>query len=242
MKMNLDKTKIPAHIAIILDGNGRWAKQRLLPRQLGHKKGFDNLIKIAKHCSELGVKCLTVYAFSTENWNRPKEEVSFLMDLPNMFYKNRKQKLSDTNIVINFIGRKDRFPKETFESINKIMEQTKNNQGMKLNIAFDYGSKNELVTACKNIASLVEEGKLLVTDIDEEVIENNLFTKDDPKLDLLIRTSGEIRISNFMLWQLSYAELYFTEKYWPDFNKIELYKAIKNYQKRNRRFGSFKEE
>ena len=240
MSVKIDSTRIPNHLAIILDGNGRWAKERGMPREFGHKRGFKNLLNVAKHCNELGVKCLTVYAFSTENWNRPKEEVDFLMSIPSLFVKERFGSLDNTDVVINFIGRKDRFPKETLESINQIMEKTKDNKGMKLNIAFDYGSKNELVTAFKSVASKVLDGSIKLNDINEEIIENNLFTKDDPKLDLLIRTSGEVRISNFLLWQLSYAELYFTEKYWPEFNKNELFKAIKDYQKRNRRFGGLK--
>ena len=237
MSVKIDSTRSPNHLAIILDGNGRWAKERGMPREFGHKRGFKNLLNVAKHCNELGVKCLTVYAFSTENWTRPKEEVDFLMSIPSHFVKERFDSLDNTNIVINFIGRKDRFPQDTLDAINDIMEKTKNNTGMKLNIAFDYGSRNELVNATKNIALLVKEEKISISDINEEMIENNLFTSADPKLDLLIRTSGELRISNFLLWQLSYAELYFTECYWPDFNKKELLKAIRNYQSRNRRFG-----
>jgi undecaprenyl diphosphate synthase len=240
MSIKLDMTKIPLHIAIILDGNGRWAKERGMPREYGHKRGFKSLLNVAKYCNELGVKCLTVYAFSTENWNRPEKEVSFLMSIPSMFISERKEILNDTDVKINFIGRKDRFPKETLDAINEIMEKTKDNTGMKLNIAFDYGSRNELVTACKEIALSVKDGKMEISDINEEEIDSHLFTKDDPKLDLLIRTSGEIRISNFLLWQLSYSELYFTDRYWPDFNKLELYRAIKSYQSRNRRFGGLK--
>ena len=240
MSVKLDMSKIPSHVAIILDGNGRWANKRGMPREYGHKRGFKNLLNIAKYCNELGINCLTVFAFSTENWNRPEKEVSFLMSVPGMFLKEKAERLNDTDMVIDFIGRKDRFPQDTLNAINEIAEKTKNNKGMKLNIAFDYGSKNELVTACRNIASLVKEEKIDILDIDENLIENNLFTRDDPKLDLLIRTSGEIRISNFLLWQLSYAELYFTECYWPEFNKTELYKAIKSYQYRNRRFGGLK--
>ena len=229
--------QIPAHIAIILDGNGRWAKQRNMPRTYGHKKGLKNLTQVAKYCSELGIKCLTVFAFSTENWNRPKEEVEFIMKAPIEFLKEASEKLSEGNTVIKFIGRKDRFPSETLNAINEIEFKTKDNTGMKLNIAFDYGSRNELVTATQKIVEQVQNKEISISDINEEMIEQNLFTNSDPKLDLLIRTSGEMRISNFLLWQLSYAELYFAECYWPDFNKKELLKAIKNYQCRNRRFG-----
>ena len=233
---------VPEHIAIILDGNGRWAKQRHMPRTYGHKMGLKNLEKVAKICDEIGVRCLTVFAFSTENWNRPKEEVEFLMQTPVNFFSKNLDKLTSGRICINFIGRKDRFSKETLEAINSIEEMTKNNKGMKLNVAFDYGSKYEIINVTKQIAAEVLGNKYNVSDIDEELFEGYLFTKNDPKLDLLIRTSGEMRISNFLLWQLSYAELYFTDCYWPDFNKKELFNAILSFQKRSRRFGSISEE
>ena len=233
---------VPEHIAIILDGNGRWAKQRHMPRTYGHKMGLKNLEKVTKICDEIGVRCLTVFAFSTENWNRPKDEVDYLMQTPVIFISKNLDKLTSGRICINFIGRKDRFPQETLDAINSIEEKTKNNKGMKLNIAFDYGSKNEIINVTKQIALGVLENKFAVSDIDEEMFESYLFTKNDPKLDLLIRTSGEMRISNFLLWQLSYAELYFTDCYWPDFNKKELFNAILSFQKRSRRFGSISEE
>ena len=234
--------EIPAHIAIILDGNGRWAKERNMPRTYGHIKGLKNLVRVSKHCNELGIKCLTVFAFSTENWNRPTKEVEFLMKAPIEFLKESSKKLSEGSVCIKFIGRKDRFPDETLKAINEIEFKTKDNTGMKLNVAFDYGSRNELVTVTQKIAELVKDDKIAISEINEELIENNLFTSGDPKLDLLIRTSGEMRISNFLLWQLSYAELYFTDCYWPDFNKKELFNAILSFQKRSRRFGSISEE
>lgn len=234
--------KIPEHIAIILDGNGRWAKKRFLPRMMGHRSGAKNLEKVTKYCSELGIKCLTVYAFSTENWNRPSEEVEYLMNYPVRYIKRKIDKLVNSNVKINFIGRKDRFPIQTLEAINEAEMKTQNNNGLKLNIAFDYGSKNEIITATKEIVKEVLENKISVDDIDEKLFENHLFTKGDPKLDLLIRTSGELRISNFMLWQLSYAELYFADCYWPDFDKDELLKAIESFQKRKRRFGGLDKE
>lgn len=229
---------VPKHIAIILDGNGRWANKRGMPRIYGHQQGIKTLEKIAKLCNEIGVECLTVFAFSTENWNRPQEEVEFLMSAPAKYFKNFGDKNSNEDgIVINFIGRKDRIPQKTLSIINEITNKTKDNRGMKLNIAFDYGSKDELITATKKIAKSVKNGDLSVDEINDSLIEKYLFTYGDPELDLLIRTSGEQRISNFMLWQLSYAELYFSTCYWPDFDKKELFKAIESYQNRNRRYG-----
>ena len=236
------KKEIPNHIAIILDGNGRWAKKRLLPRTMGHKKGLENLLEITKVCKKIGIKHLTVFAFSTENWNRPDGEVQYLMNAPVEYLKGREDKLKDSGVKILFLGRKDRFPKETLEAINKIEFLTQNNTEFVLNVAFDYGSRNELVSATKQIAELVKNNEIDICDIDEKMIEERLFTKNSPKLDLLIRTSGEIRISNFLLWQLSYSELYFTDCLWPDFNEEELVKAIVSFQGRKRRYGGLDKE
>ena len=236
------KKEIPNHIAIILDGNGRWAKKRLLPRTMGHKKGLENLLEITKICKKIGIKHLTVFAFSTENWNRPDGEVQYLMNAPVEYLKGREDKLKDSGVKILFLGRKDRFPKETLEAINKIEFLTQNNTEFVLNVAFDYGSRNELVSATKQIAELVKNNEIDICDIDEKMIEERLFTKNSPKLDLLIRTSGEIRISNFLLWQLSYSELYFTDCLWPDFNEEELVKAIESFQGRKRRYGGLDKE
>ena len=236
------KKEIPNHIAIILDGNGRWAKKRLLPRTMGHKKGLENLLEITKVCKKIGIKHLTVFAFSTENWNRPDGEVQYLMNAPVEYLKGREDKLKDSGVKILFLGRKDRFPKETLEAINKIEFLTQNNTEFVLNVAFDYGSRNELVSATKQIAELVKNNEIDICDIDEKMIEECLFTKNSPKLDLLIRTSGEIRISNFLLWQLSYSELYFTDCLWPDFNEEELVKAIESFQGRKRRYGGLDKE
>jgi undecaprenyl diphosphate synthase len=236
------KKEIPNHIAIILDGNGRWAKKRLLPRTMGHKKGLENLLEITKVCKRIGIKHLTVFAFSTENWNRPDGEVQYLMNAPVEYLKGREDKLKDSGVKILFLGRKDRFPKETLEAINKIEFLTQNNTEFVLNVAFDYGSRNELVSATKQIAELVKNNEIDICDIDEKMIEERLFTKNSPKLDLLIRTSGEIRISNFLLWQLSYSELYFTDCLWPDFNEEELVKAIVSFQGRKRRYGGLDKE
>lgn len=231
---------IPKHIAIILDGNGRWAKSKGMPRNLGHRKGALNLRDITKSANELGVRQLTVYAFSTENWNRPKEEVEYLMKTPIKYYKKYKKRLLNTNIKITFIGRRDRISKEFLDCINEIEDLTKEFSGINLNIAIDYGSKDEIATAIKNISSNVLKGEIKVDDINEELIDDYLYTKGMYPIDLLIRTSGEVRLSNYLLWQLAYSEFYFTKTYWPDFNKEELLEAIESYQKRERRFGGLK--
>lgn len=233
---------LPQHIAIILDGNGRWAKKRLLPRTMGHRSGANNLEKIAKKCNEMGIKCLTVYAFSTENWNRPTDEVDFLMDYPVKYFEKHLDRLTNSTMKIKFLGRKDRIPKTTLETFNKVVEKTKDHTGMTLNICFDYGARNEIVNAFKEIYREINDKKITLDDVNEETIEKHLFTAQDPKLDLLIRTSGECRISNFLLWQLSYAELYFTDCYWPDFDEKELFKAISSFQGRKRRFGGLNKE
>lgn len=234
--------EIPNHIAIILDGNGRWAKKRLLPRTMGHKKGLENLLEITKICKKIGIKYLTVFAFSTENWNRPEGEVSYLMNAPVEYLKGRREKLQNSGVKIVFLGRKDRFPQETLAAILEIEELTKNNSELVLNVCFDYGSRNELLTATKLIAEKVKNNEIDIDDINEEMIEENLFTSASPRLDLLIRTSGEVRISNFLLWQLSYSELYFTDCLWPDFNEEELIKAIVSFQGRKRRYGGLDKE
>lgn len=235
------KKPIPQHLAIILDGNGRWAKKRGLPRSLGHYNGAINLAKIAQLCDKYGVKYLTVYCFSTENWKRPKEEVEYLMQEPVKQWYTNKDKIIESNIVIKVIGRRDRFPQDTLKMILEMEESTKNNTGLTLVIAADYGSQTEITEAVKKITQQVVDDKIKIEDINSELIENNLYTACFPKLDLLIRTSGEVRISNFLLWQLSYAELYFAKCYWPSFNKRELLKAFKSYQIRNRRFGGLNE-
>ena len=244
--MNLENrvlsNKIPSHIAIILDGNGRWAKKRKLPRTFGHKVGADNLKKTTINCSKIGIKVLSVYAFSTENWSRPKEEVDYLMKLPLDLEKSFKGSFEEYDIKVMFSGRRDRFSKENVELLNKIEAKTKDRSGLILNICFDYGSYTEMLTATKEICDLYKKDEIRLDDINEEFFSNHLYTKDLPKLDLLIRTSGELRISNFLLWQLAYSELYFTKKLWPEFNNKQLLKAINNYQKRNRTYGGLKEK
>lgn len=235
--MKIDTTKIPTHVAMILDGNGRWAKKRLMPRTFGHRKGAFNIVDIAKACNEIGIKYLTMFCFSTENWNRPEMEVNYIMNAPIRYYKKYKNKILNSSYKIRFIGRRDRIPSALLNVIQDIEEATKGHTGLTLTLCVDYGSYDEITTATKEIATLVLEKKLSLDEITPEVIEQHLFTKDYPKLDLLIRTSGEIRISNYLLWQLGYAELYFTETLWPDFDAKELEKAILSYQSRNRRFG-----
>lgn len=238
----LNMNNIPKHIAIILDGNGRWAKKRLLPRNIGHRKGAFNLKDIAVEADKLGIKYLTVYCFSTENWKRPNEEVNYLMTAPLQYYKKYKNKIFDSNIRIKVIGRRDRISDEFKASIEELEYRTSTHTGLTLTLCIDYGSYDEIATAVKNISTDAINGTINVDNITPELITSYLFTKDYPPLDLLIRTSGEYRISNYLLWQMAYSELYFTDVYWPDFNKNELHKAIANYQSRDRRFGAIKNE
>ena len=233
---------VPKHIAIIMDGNGRWAKKRGMPRTFGHKKGSENLKDVAIQCKEMGIKALSVYAFSTENWSRPKEEIDFLMDLPKEFEETFKGKFEEYDIRVIFSGRRDRFPKHVQELIKRVEDKTKDRTGMILNICFDYGSYTEILTGVKELCKMYKNGEIELDDINAELMSNQLYTKELPDLDLLIRTSGEERISNFLLWQLAYSELYFPKVHWPAFNKKQLYKAIDNFQKRNRRFGGLKED
>lgn len=232
---------LPQHIAIILDGNGRWARKRGLPRTAGHQEGAMNVREITKLCANIGIKALTVYAFSTENWKRPDEEVKFLMKLPIRFFDEFAPELVENNIRLNVIGNIDELPKDLQQKVLEITDLTKDNTKMTLTIALNYGSQDEIKQAIKSIATDVKNGDLEVEDINETVIENYLMTSDLPPLDLMIRTSGELRISNYLLWQLAYAELYFTSIAWPDFKEEQLYEALLDYQKRNRRFGSLNE-
>lgn len=234
----LDMTRIPEHIAIILDGNGRWAKKKGMPRIYGHRHGAFNLRDIAKYADSIGVKYMTVYCFSTENWKRPNDEVSFLMKTPSRYFKKFfTQLVTDTNIRYDWIGRKDRVPQVLKDTLEDAILKTKDHTGMVLSLAIDYGSQNEITTAFKEIAKDIKDGKINPEDITENMIQDHLFTKDYPKLDLLIRTSGECRLSNFLLWQAAYSELYFTDIFFPDFNKNELEKALIDFQNRDRRYG-----
>ena len=231
---------IPNHVAIILDGNGRWAKKRGMPRTYGHQNGVKALIDIAKEADNIGIKELTVFAFSTENWNRPESEIEYLMTAPIDYINDNIERLKEIDIKIVFVGRKDRFPTPTLDALNKIMFETENNKGMILNIAFDYGGRCDIVEAAKVISGRVVNKDISVDEITEDYFKNELFVTTD--VDLLIRTSGELRVSNFLLWQLAYAEFYFTKCLWPDFNKKELVKAISSFQKRKRRFGGLNRE
>lgn len=232
--------KLPNHIAIILDGNGRWAKRRGMPRTFGHQQGVSNIKHIAIAASDFGIKVLSVYAFSTENWQRPKAEVDFLMKLPAEFEKKFKDDFEKYDIKVMFSGRKTHLSPENLEILTRITENTKHRQGLILNICFDYGSQIEITEAVIEIANDVLNGKLKVSDISKDDITNRLYTKDLPELDLLIRPSGEYRLSNYLLWQAAYAELYFCKTHWPAFSKKSLETALIDYTKRNRRFGGLK--
>ena len=237
---NLDLDNIPKHIAFIMDGNGRWAKKRKMPRTYGHHEGTKTIRNIALKCNELKVEAMTVYAFSTENFARPEKEVQYIFKLPKDFFEAYMKELMENNVKICTIGHLDMAPKETQDIINTAIEKTKDNTGLKLCFAFIYGGRDEIVHAGKNIAIKLKEGLIKEDDINEQLFSNELMTKDLPDVDLMIRTSGEQRLSNFLLWQLAYAEFVFTNVLWPDFNDEELYKAIWLYQNRDRRFGGLK--
>lgn len=236
----LDKDNIPKHVAIIMDGNGRWAKKRHLPRIAGHKKGMDTVKTVTIAASKMGVKVLTLYAFSTENWKRPTDEVNYLMSLPSTFFSNFVPDLIKNNVSVKVIGYVDKLPEATQKAVRDAVEQTKDCTGMVLNFALNYGSRAEITTAVQNIAQKAVNGDLGIDQIDEQVISQSLMTGflgeiADP--DLLIRSSGEERISNFLLWQIAYSELVFTDTYWPDFNADVFSDLIIEYQGRHRRFG-----
>ena len=233
----IDYNNLPVHIAIIMDGNGRWAKKRRLPRSLGHREGSNNLDKIAHFCGEIGIKYLTVYAFSTENWKRPKSEVNTLMDLLLDYLKNAESHIAGRSVRIRTIGDSSVLSKDIQEQIVRVTKLTENNSGLTLNIAINYGGRDEIVHAVKELAKEVAEGKIESENIDETMIKDRLYTKDLPDPDLLIRPGGEKRISNFLIWQSAYTEFWYTEVLWPDFKKDHIIEAIKEYQLRNRRFG-----
>ena len=234
---DIDINNLPKHIAMIMDGNRRWAKTRGLQTRDGHKAGADNLENMAKFCNKIGIKYLTVYAFSTENWKRSKEEISGLMAILKVYINSFLKETDKQNIRIKILGDTSGLSKGLQKSINKAIEITKYNTGLTLNIAFNYGGRPELVRAMKNIASEIKENKIDIEDINEELISNHLYTAGQPDPDLLIRTSRELRTSNFLPWQLVYSEFYFPDKHWPEFGEEDLLEAIRVYQKRNRRFG-----
>ncbi|NCT19149.1 MAG: di-trans,poly-cis-decaprenylcistransferase [Flavobacteriaceae bacterium CG_4_8_14_3_um_filter_34_10] len=238
----IDKNKLPKHLAVIMDGNGRWAKQKGFFRTVGHEKGANAVKELVEGCGELGIPYVTLYAFSTENWNRPKLEVKTLMNLLVSSLKKEIKTLHDNHIRLNAIGNITALPKKAFAELHEVMEKTKGYDKMVLTLALSYGSREEITNAIKDICHKVKNNIISIKNIDETVINEHLYTQNLPEVDLLIRTSGEQRISNFLLWQIAYAELYFTPVLWPDFNKDNLFEAILNYQHRERRFGKTSEQ
>jgi len=234
--------EIPTHIAIIMDGNGRWAKRRGLPRVAGHREGVKSVRDVVEACAQLGVKYLTLFAFSTENWRRPKEEIDTLMKLLIRTLRSETEKLHKNDIKLMAIGDIDSLPKEVRQELREAMEKTKNNKRMVLNLALSYSGRWEIIEAVKEIAKDVKRGKIKVEEIDDKLFSSYLNTAGIPDPDLLIRTSGELRISNFLLWQIAYTELYITDCLWPDFRRKHLYEAIRDYQRRERRFGMISEQ
>ena len=233
--------KIPQHVAIILDGNGRWAKSKGMPRNYGHAQGSKNVEKICEEAWRMGIKYLTVYAFSTENWNRPKDEVDALMKLLRNYMKTCLKTAKKNDMKIRVIGELQRLDEDIRSRIAELEEATKENGGLNFQIAINYGSRDEIVRAVRKLAADCAKGKVNAEDIDEQVVEGYLDTHDIPDPDLMIRTSGELRLSNYLLWQLAYTEFYFTDVLWPDFSKEELIKAIEHYNARDRRYGGVKE-
>lgn len=233
--------KIPQHVAIILDGNGRWAKSKGMPRNYGHAQGSKNVEKICEEAWRMGIKYLTVYAFSTENWNRPKDEVDALMKLLRNYMKTCLKTAKKNDMKIRVIGDLRRLDEDIRSRIEELEEATKENGGLNFQIAINYGSRDEIVRAVKRLAADCAKGAVRAEDIDEQVFESYLDTHDIPDPDLMIRTSGELRLSNYLLWQLAYTEFYFTDVLWPDFSKEELVKAIEHYNSRDRRYGGVKE-
>jgi undecaprenyl diphosphate synthase len=235
----LDRSgKIPQHVAVIMDGNGRWANMRNLPRIAGHRAGMKTVKEVVKAADEIGVRYMTLYAFSTENWKRPRDEVDFLMKLPQEFLSTELDELIERNVRICMLGSKEELPSHTLKALTEAEERTRENDGLRLNFALNYGGRDEIVKALSILASRVKAGELDPEQMDEEVISRYLYTSDIPDPDLLIRTSGEIRLSNFMLWQLAYTELWFTDVLWPDFTREHFYQAIVEYQGRARRYGA----
>ena len=242
LKSEINEENLPQHIAIIMDGNGRWAKKQGMLRAFGHENGAKSVKVTVETCARLGVKNLTLYAFSTENWNRPKLEIDTLMKLLVSSLRKELKSLIDNNIRLSTIGNTDKLPKSIQKELLEVIEKTKENTRMTLTIALSYGSREELISAVKKITSKVKNNIILIDAIDKAIINEHLYTQNLPDVDLLIRTSGEHRISNFLLWQIAYAELYFTDVLWPNFTEEHLYEAIISYQKRERRFGKTSEQ
>ncbi len=232
-----ENTKVPTHVGIIMDGNRRWAREKGLIPSLGHKAGADNLKKVAEACEEFGIKHLTVFAFSTENWKRSTEEVSYLMNLFLSYAKSFKKRLNEKNYRVRLSGDKSALSKELQEEISYIEEATKNNTGLTINLAINYGGRAEIINATKQIAEEYKNGNIKLEDINEDLLSSKMQTMDSPDPDLIIRTGGEKRLSGFLIWQSAYSEFYFTKVYWPDFNREELEKAVVEYSNRKRNFG-----
>jgi len=239
---SIDKTNLPKHLAIIMDGNGRWAKQQGFLRAFGHENGTKSVKKTITTCAKLGIEYLTLYAFSTENWNRPRLEVEALMKILINSLKKELNTLQENNIKLNAIGNLEKLPKNAQKELLDVIDKTKNNTRLTLTLALSYGSREELVNAVRIISDKVKNNIISIDTIDDSIINEHLYTQNLPDVDLLIRTSGEHRISNFLLWQIAYAELYFTNVLWPDFKDQDLYEAIISYQKRERRFGKTSEQ
>lgn len=239
---SINKETLPKHLAIIMDGNGRWAKQHGLLRVMGHENGTKSVRQVVEASAKLGIENLTLYAFSTENWNRPKLEVDTLMNLLIKSLKKELPTLLENNIKLNTIGNFDKLPKNAQSELSEVLNKTKQNNRMTLTLALSYGSREELISAVKTISDKVKNNIISTETIDESIINQHLYTHNLPDVDLVIRTSGEHRISNFLLWQIAYAELYFTDVLWPDFTENHLYEAIISYQKRERRFGKTSEQ
>lgn len=240
MYYDIDLEKVPEHIAIIMDGNGRWAKSRMMPRTYGHKAGVETIRKVVEEAQRLGIKYLTLYAFSTENWKRPKDEVSALMKLLVTYLRKELAELDKNGVKINTIGNISKLPQVCVEELEKSKEKTKDNKSLVLTLALNYGGRADIIDAVKNICMDVQSSKLDINSIDEDLFSKYLDTKDIIDSDLVIRTSGEQRLSNFLLWEVAYSEFYYTDIHWPDFDEEELQKAVYYYQKRDRRFGGVK--
>lgn len=238
--LSIDKETLPKHIAIIMDGNGRWAKSKGMPRIAGHKAGAENVRRIVKECNKLGVEFLTLYTFSTENWKRPKDEVNALMKLLVDYLKNEFDELHENNVIIKSIGDINELPEECVIELKNSYLKTKNNTGLTLNLALNYGGRNEIVDAVKEIVGKAEKSRINSEDVDENMISEHLYTRGIKDPDIIIRTGGEQRISNFLLWQCAYSEFWYTDKKWPDFDEAELHKAIYDFQNRDRRYGGLK--
>lgn len=234
---DLSDGNIPKHVAIIMDGNGRWARRLGLPRIVGHRNGMKAVKKATIAADELGISILTLYAFSTENWKRPKEEVDFLMSLPQEFLAVELEELIQKNVQVRMMGHTEDLPRHTLAAMEEAIERTKNNTGLILNFALNYGSRREITESVKKIALAVQNGEIVPDDISDDMINSNLLSCGLPDPDLLIRTSGELRLSNFMLWQIAYSEMWFTDIYWPEFGRQQLYEAVAEYQRRTRRYG-----